>query len=58
VLHHRRQIQDQHHLPISENGSAVDQIGGESLVIQSLDHQFFFAFQRIDDQSIFLFARR
>src|SRR5205807_10486209 len=44
VFHHSEQIQDQHNVPISKDGSAVHQISGEGLVVQSFDYQLFFSF--------------
>ena len=52
VLHHRGQVEDQHHASVAQDRSAGDQIGRERLVVQCLDDQFFFAFQRVDNQAV------
>src|SRR5437764_14946459 len=53
MFHHRQQIQNQHNFSVAENRSAVHQIRGEGMVVQSFDHQFLFAFQSIHDQAVF-----
>ncbi len=52
VFHNRRQVQDQHYMPVAEDGGAVYQISRESVVVQSLDDQLFFAFQSVDSQTV------
>src|ERR1700683_1743012 len=54
MFHNREQIQDQYNFSIAKNGSAVYQVGRESVVIQSLDDQLFFAFQSVDSQTVLI----
>ena len=46
-----REIEDQHHAAVAQDGSAADQIGFHRLVVQRLNDQFFFAFQAVHDHA-------
>ena len=58
VLDHSGQVQNQNHPSVAKNGGAGNQIGLESVVVQSFDDQFFFTFQRVDNQSVLPLAYR
>jgi hypothetical protein len=58
TLHHGGNVEDQDYPPIAQDGGAADQVGCDTLVIEGLDDQFFFAFQAVHDQTEFAISRR
>jgi len=58
TIHDSGQIDDEHDPSIPQNGSSTDQVGGHSLIIKGLDHEFFFAFEAIHNQTELTFTQR
>ena len=58
VLDYGREIQNQHHSAVSQDGGSRHQVGRECVVIEGLDHQFLLAFERIHNQAVLSFADR
>ncbi len=56
TIHNRGKIDDQHHAAIAQDGSSADQIRGHGLIVERLDHQFFFSFETVHDQPQLAFA--
>ena len=50
------EIEDQDDTSITQNRGAADQVGRDRVVVQSLDDQFFFSFESVNDQAEFALA--
>ena len=49
-VHNGRQIQNQHNVPIPQDGGAAHQVSRDGLVVQRFDDQFFFPLERVYHQ--------
>src|SRR5215470_2971169 len=56
-VHHCRQIHDQHDSSVPKDGSSTYEIRGHCLIVQRLDDQFFFPFERVHHESEFPLAK-
>src|SRR5205085_10439446 len=57
AFENRGEVENQHYAPVAQYGSAADQIGFDSAIIECLDDQLFFTFEGIHDQAQLAFAK-
>ena len=58
TFHDGGKIDDQHHPAVAQDGSSADQVGRYRLIVERLDHEFFFAFEPVHDHPQLAFAHR
>src|SRR5450755_1390473 len=58
AIHNRWKIDDEYHPAIAQDGSSADQVRRHGLVIECLDHEFFFSLEAVYDHPELAFAHR